>query len=197
MNWDSWANRLKRSNLTAIMRNDSGGIERAWAGVPRRLFKPGTNDWRCACVKSAGPPQDDSLSDTNEGDLRFERLWAHRIIMSSLSLWAVWASLELTIWAFLSYLQFEQFGIIELFGLCVSILTLIELNCRHPHLRPFDNCEPKANECATIKWSPKTRQNSQNLHLIFLLHTYKKSSTTRNVRLQSDTRERAFYNFQA
>ena len=48
----------------------SGGVTREWAGVPRRLFKPGTNDWRCACVKSSGAPLDDSLRDTNEGDLR-------------------------------------------------------------------------------------------------------------------------------
>ncbi|XP_072163672.1 neuferricin-like [Diadema setosum] len=29
----------------------SGGISREWTGVPRKLFNPGTNKWRCACIK--------------------------------------------------------------------------------------------------------------------------------------------------
>lgn len=29
----------------------SGGIERDWAGVPRKYYKPGSDSFRCACVK--------------------------------------------------------------------------------------------------------------------------------------------------
>jgi hypothetical protein len=34
----------------------SGGVERDWAGVPRKLYEPGTSKHRCACVKNFGPP---------------------------------------------------------------------------------------------------------------------------------------------
>eukprot|EP00794_Sanderia_malayensis_P013747 gene13747-15183_t len=30
--------------------NQSGGIKRDWAGLPRKFFKPGQTDHRCACV---------------------------------------------------------------------------------------------------------------------------------------------------
>lgn len=30
--------------------DQSGGIERAWAGVPRKFFEVGKSDFRCACV---------------------------------------------------------------------------------------------------------------------------------------------------
>lgn len=30
--------------------NQSGGIERQWAGVPRKYFQPGNTGYRCACV---------------------------------------------------------------------------------------------------------------------------------------------------
>lgn len=29
----------------------SGGIERDWVGVPRQLFMPGHNGYKCTCVK--------------------------------------------------------------------------------------------------------------------------------------------------
>lgn len=31
----------------------SGGVERDWEGVPRKYFKPGAEDYRCACVNIA------------------------------------------------------------------------------------------------------------------------------------------------
>jgi hypothetical protein len=31
----------------------SGGISRDWVGVPRQLYLPGSQDYRCACVKIA------------------------------------------------------------------------------------------------------------------------------------------------
>jgi hypothetical protein len=52
----------------------SGGINRAWVGVPRRLFTPGTKEWRCACIKSTGRPMDTTLEDTNTGDLAHPHL---------------------------------------------------------------------------------------------------------------------------
>ncbi|XP_030847183.1 neuferricin-like [Strongylocentrotus purpuratus] len=33
--------------------NKSGGISRDWIGVPRKLFNPGTNKQRCACIKES------------------------------------------------------------------------------------------------------------------------------------------------
>ena len=29
----------------------SGGVQRGWEGVPRKYFKPGQKNFRCACVK--------------------------------------------------------------------------------------------------------------------------------------------------
>lgn len=52
--------------------NKSGGINRDWAGVPRKLFKPGSSQSRCACVKNFGPPQDSdsaARSHNDKGDL--------------------------------------------------------------------------------------------------------------------------------
>ncbi|XP_056362970.1 neuferricin isoform X2 [Oenanthe melanoleuca] len=34
----------------------SGGVPRAWAGVPRKLFSPGRQGSSCVCVRSTGPP---------------------------------------------------------------------------------------------------------------------------------------------
>lgn len=31
----------------------SGGIERDWIGVPRKLYVPGANSYRCACVNKS------------------------------------------------------------------------------------------------------------------------------------------------
>lgn len=33
--------------------NRSGGIEREWVGVPRRVFKPGQTDFNCVCVQES------------------------------------------------------------------------------------------------------------------------------------------------
>jgi len=48
----------------------SGGIDRAWSGVPRRLFTPGKETERCACIKDSGPPLSNKVSsETDRGDL--------------------------------------------------------------------------------------------------------------------------------
>lgn len=47
----------------------SGGQDRDWIGVPRKLFYPGQKE-RCACVKNSGPPSTDPASDSNFGDLK-------------------------------------------------------------------------------------------------------------------------------
>lgn len=39
----------------------SGGVERSWVGVPRKLYSPGTQTPRCACVKDAGSPTNPAL----------------------------------------------------------------------------------------------------------------------------------------
>jgi len=45
--------------------NKSGGIDRTWVGVPRRLFRPAHDGQeRCACVKDSGEP----LSSDQGGD---------------------------------------------------------------------------------------------------------------------------------
>ncbi|KAA0198429.1 hypothetical protein HAZT_HAZT007766 [Hyalella azteca] len=51
----------------------SGGIERTWEGVPRRLFSAGQAKPRCACVKDFGAPLSpigsNSASKKGRGDL--------------------------------------------------------------------------------------------------------------------------------
>ncbi|CAL4129017.1 unnamed protein product, partial [Meganyctiphanes norvegica] len=49
----------------------SGGIEREWKGVPRKLIKAGQPKPRCACVKPYGPPSHDPTrtNHNNRGDL--------------------------------------------------------------------------------------------------------------------------------
>jgi len=46
----------------------SGGIERKWVGVPRRLFFPGRTE-RCACVKTSGKSLFNPASKSDNGDL--------------------------------------------------------------------------------------------------------------------------------
>ncbi|XP_005056506.1 PREDICTED: neuferricin [Ficedula albicollis] len=47
----------------------SGGVHRAWAGVPRKLFSPGQGS-RCVCVRSTGPPWGQPHSQHSDtGDL--------------------------------------------------------------------------------------------------------------------------------
>ena len=45
---------------------NSGGIERDWIGVPRKLYIPGANSYRCACVNIK---QSQSSSDSTESDM--------------------------------------------------------------------------------------------------------------------------------
>lgn len=51
--------------------NKSGGIKRDWVGVPRKLFKPATGKYRCACIRTTGPPSDqlETKQHNNRGDL--------------------------------------------------------------------------------------------------------------------------------
>ncbi|VDO46663.1 unnamed protein product, partial [Brugia timori] len=51
----------------------SGGIERDWVGVPRKLFDAGSKSYRCACVKNFGAPLSrfpGMNKDSGHGDLR-------------------------------------------------------------------------------------------------------------------------------
>ncbi|XP_037664492.1 neuferricin isoform X1 [Choloepus didactylus] len=50
----------------------SGGVSRDWIGVPRKLYKPGAKEPHCVCVRTSGPPSDqspDSPTHRNRGDL--------------------------------------------------------------------------------------------------------------------------------
>jgi predicted heme/steroid binding protein len=47
----------------------SGGVEREWVGVPRKLFAPGSKHYRCACVKNFGQPLATTNAKGNKGDL--------------------------------------------------------------------------------------------------------------------------------
>ncbi|KAL2765605.1 neuferricin isoform 1 precursor [Daubentonia madagascariensis] len=51
---------------------ESGGVSRDWTGVPRKLYKPGAKEPHCVCVRTTGPPSDqtpDSSPHKNRGDL--------------------------------------------------------------------------------------------------------------------------------
>ncbi|KRX38535.1 Neuferricin [Trichinella murrelli] len=45
--------------------HNSGGVKRRWAGVPRKLLKPGSKHSRCVCVKNDGTFQkeEDNIND--------------------------------------------------------------------------------------------------------------------------------------
>ncbi|NXS53679.1 NEUFC protein, partial [Brachypteracias leptosomus] len=45
----------------------SGGVKRAWAGVPRQLYMPGAGSSGCVCVRSSGPPWGHPASDRHHG----------------------------------------------------------------------------------------------------------------------------------
>ncbi|XP_078535809.1 neuferricin [Lissotriton helveticus] len=49
----------------------SGGVERDWVGVPRKLYKPGAKDHRCVCVRTTGPPTGhlEPAEHSDRGDL--------------------------------------------------------------------------------------------------------------------------------
>ncbi|NXG04750.1 NEUFC protein, partial [Sakesphorus luctuosus] len=49
----------------------SGGVSRDWAGVPRRLYRPGSQGRDCVCVRSTGPPwgHPPSTQHSDRGDL--------------------------------------------------------------------------------------------------------------------------------
>uniref|UniRef100_A0A8C0GVB2 Cytochrome b5 domain containing 2 n=1 Tax=Chelonoidis abingdonii TaxID=106734 RepID=A0A8C0GVB2_CHEAB len=49
----------------------SGGVNRDWIGVPRKLYKPSSSDSHCVCVRTTGPPsgQLDSTEHSDRGDL--------------------------------------------------------------------------------------------------------------------------------
>ncbi|XP_068457202.1 neuferricin [Clinocottus analis] len=45
----------------------SGGGERGWTGVPRKLFSPGSSGVRCVCVQDASAAEDDPNLQTYDG----------------------------------------------------------------------------------------------------------------------------------
>ncbi|XP_035414900.1 neuferricin [Cygnus atratus] len=49
----------------------SGGVNRDWIGVPRKLYRPGSRGTQCVCVRTTGPPwgQPDSMEHSDRGDL--------------------------------------------------------------------------------------------------------------------------------
>ncbi|XP_077167471.1 neuferricin isoform X4 [Paroedura picta] len=55
---------------------ESGGISRDWAGVPRKMYEPGSRGSHCVCVRTEGPPSEQyvSFQPSNRGDLDNPRL---------------------------------------------------------------------------------------------------------------------------
>ncbi|NWW74056.1 NEUFC protein, partial [Climacteris rufus] len=51
--------------------SQSGGVDRGWAGVPRKLFRPGSAGTQCVCVRSTGAPwgQPEPAQRGGTGDL--------------------------------------------------------------------------------------------------------------------------------
>ncbi|XP_015736089.1 neuferricin [Coturnix japonica] len=49
----------------------SGGVNRDWTGVPRKLYRPGSRGSHCVCVRSSGPPwgHQGSAQHSDRGDL--------------------------------------------------------------------------------------------------------------------------------
>ncbi|XP_053310920.1 neuferricin [Spea bombifrons] len=48
----------------------SGGIQRDWVGVPRKMYIAGADSYRCVCVRASGPPSEHPDStEYNRGDL--------------------------------------------------------------------------------------------------------------------------------
>ncbi|NXK55928.1 NEUFC protein, partial [Chauna torquata] len=49
----------------------SGGVNRDWIGVPRKLYRPGSRGSHCVCIRTTGPPwgQLDSTEHSDRGDL--------------------------------------------------------------------------------------------------------------------------------
>lgn len=45
----------------------SGGVERDWAGVPRKLFFPGSSGVRCVCVEDPLAAEEDPNLQKYEG----------------------------------------------------------------------------------------------------------------------------------
>ncbi|XP_001504781.2 neuferricin [Equus przewalskii] len=51
---------------------NSGGVSRDWIGVPRKLYRPGAKEPHCVCVRTTGPPSDQTMDNPihrNRGDL--------------------------------------------------------------------------------------------------------------------------------
>uniref|UniRef100_K7GCQ6 Cytochrome b5 domain containing 2 n=1 Tax=Pelodiscus sinensis TaxID=13735 RepID=K7GCQ6_PELSI len=59
------------SRFWCSKQSHSGGVKRDWIGVPRKLYKPGSSDSHCVCVRTTGPPsgQLDSTEHSDRGDL--------------------------------------------------------------------------------------------------------------------------------
>ncbi|XP_048374690.1 neuferricin isoform X1 [Sphaerodactylus townsendi] len=54
----------------------SGGVNRDWAGVPRKMYEPGSRGSHCVCVRTEGPPSEQFSfhPPSNRGDLDHPRL---------------------------------------------------------------------------------------------------------------------------
>ncbi|XP_077152607.1 neuferricin [Ranitomeya variabilis] len=50
---------------------NSGGIQRDWVGVPRKLYLAGYDGYRCVCVRTTGPPSEnpETIEHDDHGDL--------------------------------------------------------------------------------------------------------------------------------
>ncbi|KRZ48994.1 Neuferricin -like protein [Trichinella nativa] len=53
--------------------HNSGGVKRRWAGVPRKLLKPGSKHSRCVCVKNDGTFQKEEDNVNDEEAQSFNR----------------------------------------------------------------------------------------------------------------------------
>ncbi|KAM4702468.1 neuferricin [Discoglossus pictus] len=62
--WSSESNRVWCTK-------NSGGIQRDWIGVPRKMYIAGYDGYRCVCVRTSGPPSEhlDSTEHKDRGDL--------------------------------------------------------------------------------------------------------------------------------
>ncbi|CAH1801823.1 unnamed protein product [Owenia fusiformis] len=59
----------QKDGATVWCTNKSGGKQRDWTGVPRKYYKLGSSEYRCACIRTTGPPGDDPTSALSSGDL--------------------------------------------------------------------------------------------------------------------------------
>ena len=61
-----WNQELGKGRVWCSAR--SGGVNRDWVGVPRQLYSPGKNSFRCACIKNFGSPSTSNIEYANDED---------------------------------------------------------------------------------------------------------------------------------